>query len=499
MKNKLKKHCSKPSVWAFTTYFAEGFPYTIIRSISSLFFRDMKVSLENIGLTSLFGLPWILKFLWAPVVDETSTKKRWMVAVQFILALMMINVAFLAPLTNGIPAIALILFLGSFVAATNDVVIDGYYMEALSQEDQAKYVGYRVMAYRIAMMAGTGVIATIGSVYNWFLAFFSAGILFLLIALFHRYFLPEVENRKKSVLKEFVSLFNVKTALFLVFASLAVYFIRVFLHSEFFTKLKLSYPFLKKIYFSHVVAVILLLFLVVLALFSKKIKATLEKNSESNYAKAFLTFIDRDKIGIILAFIILLRTGEWMLSSMVAPFMVDLGIKVHYGWLSAMVGLPASIIGAMVGGVLISKYSMRKMMWPFILAQNLTNVVYMVLALHLSKFIIMNTGVSNPQSIGAFNLFLVAFVQAFDQFAGGLGTAVLMTFLMKICIENYKAAHYAIGSGLMSVTGMFAGVLSGIIAGKLGYAWLFGISFLASVPAMALIPFLPKKYNSQEV
>jgi PAT family beta-lactamase induction signal transducer AmpG len=332
-------------------------------------------------------------------------------------------------------------------------------------------------------------------VYNWFLAFFSAGILFLLITVFHGYFLPEVEKKKKTVLNVFLGLFKVKVALFSVFASLVIYSIRVFLYSDFFSKLKLSYPFLKKVCFSHIVAIVLLAVLVVLAAFTKKIKIKLEQNSTSAYAKAFLTFIDRDKIGIILAFIILLRTGEWMLSSMVAPLMVDLGIKVHYGWLSAMVGLPASIAGAMVGGFLISKYSMRKMLWPFILAQNLTNIVYMILAIYLSHFILVNTNAAVLQPIGIFNLFLVACVQGFDKFAGGLGTAVLMTFLMKICVENYKAAHYAIGSGLMSITGMFAGVVSGIIAGRLGYAWLFGISFLASIPAMALIPFLPERYN----
>jgi PAT family beta-lactamase induction signal transducer AmpG len=85
----------------------------------------------------------------------------------------------------------------------------------------------------------------------------------------------------------------------------------------------------------------------------------------------------------------------------------------------------------------------------------------------------------------------VASVHAFDQFASGLGTAVLMTYLMRICHKEFKAAHYAIGSGLMNFSGLFAGVISGFIAGWLGYAWLFGISFAASIPAMAIIPFLP--------
>ena len=79
----------------------------------------------------------------------------------------------------------------------------------------------------------------------------------------------------------------------------------------------------------------------------------------------------------------------------------------------------------------------------------------------------------------------------FDQFASGLGNAALMTFLMRICHREYKAAHYAIGSGLMNLSGLFAGVASGFIAAWLGYAWLFGLSFLVSIPAMLIIPFLP--------
>jgi len=114
-----------PYVWAFTTYFAEGFPYTIIRIISSVFFRDMKVNLESIGLTSLFGLPWVLKFLWGPQVDEFATKRRWMLSMQFLLVLMVAAVALFSRLEGGVKIIAIVFFLGSFVAATHDIAIDG--------------------------------------------------------------------------------------------------------------------------------------------------------------------------------------------------------------------------------------------------------------------------------------------------------------------------------------------------------------------------------------
>jgi PAT family beta-lactamase induction signal transducer AmpG len=273
--------------------------------------------------------------------------------------------------------------------------------------------------------------------------------------------------------------------------ALVIVGIRYFFQSPFYGRLQEQVPLLKKIGFAHWVALLLLLALVMVGVFRNRIKAIILKDPDSQYARAFVSFMDRDKIGIMLAFIILLRTGEWTLANMVSPFIVDLGIKIHYGWISGAVGLPSAVAGALLGGWMISRYTLKKVMWPFILAQNFTNIVYMALALHLSQFIAINTGVEDPTGIGGANLALVALTNGFDQFAGGLGNAVLMTYLMRICLKEFKAAHYAIGSGLMSFTGIFAGIFSGIIAGWLGYAWLFGLSFIASIPAMVLIPFLP--------
>jgi PAT family beta-lactamase induction signal transducer AmpG len=140
---------------------------------------------------------------------------------------------------------------------------------------------------------------------------------------------------------------------------------------------------------------------------------------------------------------------------------------------------------------MIAKFSLKKVIWPFILLQNLTNLVYMSLAWHMNRFIILNTGNDSPVPVGALNLAITAGVHSFDQFAGGLGTAVLMTYLMRICHAEFKATHYAIGTGLMNLSGLFAGISSGFIAAWLGYSWLFGISFLFSIPAMIMIPFLP--------
>ncbi len=481
-----------PYFWTFTTYFAEGFPYTIIRTLSSLFFRDMHVRLEAIGLTSLFGIPWIVKFLWGPQVDRFSTKRRWMLWCQFLLVVMMFLAAVFVPFAWGVGAISVLFFIGAFIAATNDIAIDGFYMEALDKEGQARFVGYRVMAYRIAMMVGTGIIATIGTTVGWTAAFFCSGLTLGLFWLYNLVCLPKVEQPGHLFRDFYNSLLKAKKIAAAAALALALAGLKFLCRSRFYSDLGTSYPFFNVVGFPEWIGILLLAALLGVLVFRKRIWALVAGDPGSYYSQAFVTFMDRKRAPVILAFIILLRTGEFMLSSMVSPFFVDVGIKVHYGWISSIVGLPLSIAGAVLGGYCIAAFSLRRVIWPFLLLQNLTNVVYMVLALHLDPFVAANTGAGIATvPVGKMNLAFIAAVHGFDQFAGGLGTAVLMTFLMRICSARFKAAHYAIGSGLMNVSGLFSGVASGFLASWLGYGYFFGVSFLFSIPGMALVPFLP--------
>jgi PAT family beta-lactamase induction signal transducer AmpG len=480
-----------PHVWAFTTYFAEGFPYTIIRTISSIFFRDMKVSLEAIGLTSLFGLPWVLKFLWGPQIDQFATKRHWILSMQFLIVLILCATAIMAPLPNGVRIVALLFCVGSFLAATHDMAIDGYYMEALDKEGQAKFVGYRVMAYRISMMAGTGIIVTIGTMTSWQAGYLSAALLLGILFAYHLFLLPRVETYKTPIRLLLKSLFNLKSFALCIVVCLILIAYRQGFSLGCWDALRNKAPIIAHIRLSGWVGIALLIVLILIGLFRSQIKKTLFRDKESFYSRAFMTYMNRKKIGVAVVFIILMRTGESMLASMASPFMVDLGIKVHYGWISGGVGLPFSIVGAMLGGWLISNYTLKKTILPFLLAQNLTNIIYMLLAFGLNKYVIVNTGADYLTPIGHFNMFLVAFVHAFDQFAGGLGTAVLVTFLMRTCMPEFKAAHFAIGTGLMNISGVLSGVISGFLAQWLGYGYFFGISFLASLPGMVLISFIP--------
>ncbi|MCU0277164.1 MAG: MFS transporter [Acidobacteria bacterium] len=474
----------KPHLWCFSTYFAEGFPFSIIRSVSTVFFRDRGVSLEAVGLTTFFGLPWILKFFWGPLVDEFATKRRWLLAMQTALAALIGATAFLVPLPGGVRLIAITLFVGAFIAATHDIAIDGYYLAALDKQEQTKFLGYRVMAYRVAMLTGTGVIVTIGASFSWTLAFLLAGLLLALLAAYHYFFLPECETQRRPAAKMLGLFARPRSLSAIALAAAGIAALYFFFNSAVYRGWKQGLPVLKELNFARAVGLGLLLILLLLAVFRNRLAAVLTRDPESFYGRSFLSFMDQEKIGLVLAFIILVRSGEFMVSSMVSAFAVDLGIKQHYGWIAGGIG---------IGGWMIARYSLKRVIWPFLLAQNLTNVVYMLLARELAYYLGVNTGAAQPMAIGAWNLALFAGATGFEQFASGLGTAVLTTFLMRLCLAEFKAAHFAIGSGLMSLGGIVAGVSSGFIASWLGYSGMFLVSFLISVPAMVLLFWVPKK------
>ncbi len=476
MKNILKK----PFVWVATTYFAEGFPYTIVRSISSVFFRDKGASLESIGFTSLYGLPWVLKFLWGPQVDFYSTKKRWFCYLEIILAILFATSAFFSFIPIGVPIIGGLLFLGAFFAATHDIAVDGYYMDALDSKTQEQFVGFRILAYRIGMIAGTGGVITIGAFFGWFWGFLSTSIIMAILAVFHFTVLVDEKIAENSFKKIFKSIFRVEALFGIIILSIPIAFFYYIVKTDFYKNI----PILNKIGFSHWIAILLLKALILMIVFRKKITNYIEKK-DTPYSKAFFEYINRDKFAFALSFIIFMRAGEFLLHAMVPTFIVDIGAKTHYGWLSGGVGLPASIVGALIGGAIIAKWGFKKTALPLLLIQNGTNLLYMVIAFKFQHYI------DSPTTINLVDLVILATVNGFEQFSAGLGTAVLTVYLLQTCMDSYKTTHFAIGTALMNITGVVAGISGGFLTAFFGYGIFFGASFVLSLPGFFLLFFIP--------
>ena len=147
--------------WVVTSYFAEGFPYSVVRLVSSVFFKDHGASLQAIGLTSLFGLPWNLKFLWGPFVDAFATKRHWLVITELALAAVLLAMALASVTPWALGLVSTLFLVTAFLSATHDTSVDGFYLEALNKTEQARYVGFQAMSYRVAMIAGGGGIVAL--------------------------------------------------------------------------------------------------------------------------------------------------------------------------------------------------------------------------------------------------------------------------------------------------------------------------------------------------
>lgn len=201
---------AKSSPWVLSSYFAEGLPFSIVHQMSSQLFTAMGASLEAIGLTALFGVPWNLKALWSPVVDGVGTTRRWMIAAEVALAGAVLALA-VSSESAGVSVLAAI-FLGvAVLAATHDMAVDGFYLRTLDKRSQAGLSGLRIAAYRAALLVGNGALVWLAGHSSWGWSFAVAGALLLALALGHAAVLPAEERpveARRVRLRAFTSFFT---------------------------------------------------------------------------------------------------------------------------------------------------------------------------------------------------------------------------------------------------------------------------------------------------
>ena len=83
-----------PWRWIPTLYFGQGLPYVVVMTLAVVMYKNLGVSNTEIALlTSWLYLPWVIKPLWGPVVDLLGTKRRWIVALQFVIGAALAMVA----------------------------------------------------------------------------------------------------------------------------------------------------------------------------------------------------------------------------------------------------------------------------------------------------------------------------------------------------------------------------------------------------------------------
>ena len=151
--------------------FSSGLPLALSGSTLLFWMRDRGVDLTTIGLFSLVGIPYTLKFIWAPLVDAVKIpvlcnwlgqRRGWLVFTQLMLMISIVGLGSLDPLQAPFYIVIGALTVAA-TSATQDIVIDAFRIGSLTDSEQAAGVAVYVAAYRVAMLvASGGVIGLVG-------------------------------------------------------------------------------------------------------------------------------------------------------------------------------------------------------------------------------------------------------------------------------------------------------------------------------------------------
>ncbi|HYR24692.1 MAG TPA: MFS transporter, partial [Aquabacterium sp.] len=140
--------------WVALLYFSEGLPLGLFYDLFPVHMRQAGVGPAEIGLLSLLGLAWTVKFLWAPLVDAWRGHRLWMAGANAGMAVVLGALA-LEPQALGQGATWPWVLLAAFtmLSATNDIATDGYTIELLAKGQYGVANGLRIGFYRVGMLA----------------------------------------------------------------------------------------------------------------------------------------------------------------------------------------------------------------------------------------------------------------------------------------------------------------------------------------------------------
>lgn len=189
----------------------------------------------------------------------------------------------------------------------------------------------------------------------------------------------------------------------------------------------------------------------------------------------FADFMTRKGWAVVLLFIVLYKFGDALAGVMTNPFLIDLGFtKIEIANIAKLFGFAATLFGLGAGGVLMARAGLFKSLLLCGILQLLSNLMFVA------------------QALAGHNLELLAATIAFENFAGGMGTAVFVAYLSLLCNVRYTATQYALFSSLFAFSRTWLSASSGFLADVFGWAAFFAATTLAAVPALLLLLWLKR-------
>ena len=148
-----------PALWVPSLYLAMGIPNATVALVSKTMFKNLGITNEDIAIyTGLMYLPWVLKPLWAPLMEPYLSKRKWVLGMEFLMAASIGLVALALPLP-GFFRISLTLFwITGFASGTQDIAGDAVYLTTINARDQAKYMGIQGICWNCGAIIASGAL-----------------------------------------------------------------------------------------------------------------------------------------------------------------------------------------------------------------------------------------------------------------------------------------------------------------------------------------------------
>lgn len=350
---------TSPWAWIPTLYFAQGLPYVAVMTISVIMYKRLGISNADLAFyTGWLSLPWVIKPLWSPFIDLIKTKRWWITTMQLLIGAGLAGIAFTVPTSYFFQLTLAVFWLLAFSSATHDIAADGFYMLGLSSHEQALFVGIRSTFYRIATIAGQGLLimlagrletSTQNIPFAWSITFMVLSGVFLALWGYHKFVLPRPHSDASA----------------------------------------------------HQVSTSTLM---------------------HEFWATFVSFFRKEQAGIAILFMLLYRLPEAQLAKMSIPFLIDpieqggLGLTTEQiGWVQGTVGIIGLTLGGILGGIAVSHGGLKRWLWPMVWAISLPDIVYVYLSyVQPESLLLINTCVFIEQfgygfGFTAYMLYLIYF------------------------------------------------------------------------------------------
>jgi MFS transporter, PAT family, beta-lactamase induction signal transducer AmpG len=191
------------------------------------------------------------------------------------------------------------------------------------------------------------------------------------------------------------------------------------------------------------------------------------------FQRFYQRFGARD-LAVIVFFTMLYRFGDWLLESLKTPFYIEQGFSLtQIATINKLFAFLAVAAGAFCVGAIAPRLGVRRALVVFGILQAATNLTYLLLA-HAGK------------SYVALGLAIFS-----DNFAGTMGIATLVAFMMSLCDREVSATQYALLTGLSSVGGRLFGWIAGPMSKQLGWEGFFVATTFIALPGLLLVSLLP--------